>query len=156
MKAINVFIIFLLLIPNKFLKSEVFNSDEILIQENGRVKPFDTFARNNLLAIFSKRSLKSSALPNSYSEKQMSASDWLFEISTKPYQAHNHRIFNIQNPELVRSMGLDWDDKHLFTAEEGRAGAIVSLLEILQLMKDSLIQLAQNEPNGPIYVKAAS
>ena len=118
MKAINIFIIFLLLIPNKFLKSEVFNSDEILVQENGRVKPFDTFARNNLLAILSKRSLKSSALPNSYSEKQMSASDWLFEISTKPYQAHNHRIFNIQNPELVRSMGLDWDDKHLFTAEE--------------------------------------
>tara|TARA_B100001250_G_scaffold401927_1_gene414383 strand:- start:728 stop:1534 length:807 start_codon:yes stop_codon:yes gene_type:complete len=48
------------------------------------------------------------------------------------------------------------DFKDLFTAEEGRAGAIVSLLAILQLMKDSLIQLAQNEPNGPIYVKAAS
>ena len=48
------------------------------------------------------------------------------------------------------------DFKDLFTVEEGRAGAIVSLLAILQLMKDSLIQLAQNEPNGPIYVKAAS
>ena len=48
------------------------------------------------------------------------------------------------------------DFKDLFTAEEGRAGAIVSLLAILQLMKDSLIQLAQIEPNGPIYVKAAS
>ena len=48
------------------------------------------------------------------------------------------------------------DFKDLFTVEEGRAGAIVSLLAILQLMKDSLIQLVQNEPNGPIYVKAAS
>ena len=48
------------------------------------------------------------------------------------------------------------DFKELFTVEEGRAGAIVSLLAILQLMKDSLIQLVQNEPNGPIYVKAAS
>ena len=48
------------------------------------------------------------------------------------------------------------DFKDLFTAEEGRAGAIVSLLAILQLMKDSLIQLVQNETNGPIYVKAAS
>ena len=44
----------------------------------------------------------------------------------------------------------------LFTVEEGRAGAIVSLLAILQLMKDSLIQLVQNDPNGKIYVKAAS
>jgi len=118
MKAIYIFYIFFLLIPNKFLKSEVFNSDEILIQENGRVKPFDTFARNNLLAILSKRSLKSSSLPNSYSEKQMSASDWLYEVSINPYKEHHHRIFNIQNPELVRSMGLDWDDKHLFTSEE--------------------------------------
>ena len=48
------------------------------------------------------------------------------------------------------------DFKELFTVEEGRAGAIVSLLAILQLMKDSLIQLVQNEDNGPIYVKAAS
>ena len=48
------------------------------------------------------------------------------------------------------------DFKDLFTVQEGRAGAIVSLLAILQLMKDSLIQLVQNETNGPIYVKAAS
>jgi segregation and condensation protein A len=48
------------------------------------------------------------------------------------------------------------DFKDLFTIEEGRAGAIVSFLAILQLMKDSLIQLVQNETNGPIYIKAAS
>ena len=44
----------------------------------------------------------------------------------------------------------------LVTVEEGRAGAIVSVLAILQLMKDALIQLVQNEPNGKIYVKSAS
>ena len=44
----------------------------------------------------------------------------------------------------------------LFEVNEGRAGVIVSLLAILQLVKDSLIQLVQNETNGPIYVKAAS
>ncbi len=44
----------------------------------------------------------------------------------------------------------------LFEIEEGRAGVIVSLLAILQLVKDSLIQLVQNDTNGPIYVKAAS
>lgn len=48
------------------------------------------------------------------------------------------------------------DFKDLFSIEEGRAGAIVSLLAILQLVKDSLIQLVQNETNGPIYVKAAT
>jgi segregation and condensation protein A len=48
------------------------------------------------------------------------------------------------------------DFEDLFTVEEGRGGVIVSLLAILQLVKDSLIQLVQNETNGPIYVKAAS
>lgn len=48
------------------------------------------------------------------------------------------------------------DFEDLFSVEEGRSGVIVSLLAILQLVKDSLIQLVQNEDNGPIYVKAAS
>ncbi len=54
------------------------------------------------------------------------------------------------NPETF----TDFAD--LFEVEEGRAGVIVSLLAILQLVKDSLIQLVQNDTNGPIYVKAAS
>ena len=44
----------------------------------------------------------------------------------------------------------------LFTVEEGRAGVIVSLLAILELLKSSLIEMVQNEINGPIYVKAAA
>lgn len=48
------------------------------------------------------------------------------------------------------------DFNDLFSVEEGRAGVIVSLLAILELVKESLIQLVQNETNGSIYVKAAS
>jgi segregation and condensation protein A len=46
--------------------------------------------------------------------------------------------------------------KELFQVEEGRAGVIVALLAILELLKESLIEMVQNEINGPIYVKAAS
>ncbi len=48
------------------------------------------------------------------------------------------------------------DFKDLFAPEEGRAGVIVALLAVLELIKESLIQLVQNEINGPIYVKAAA
>ena len=44
----------------------------------------------------------------------------------------------------------------LFSVEEGRAGVIVSLLAILELLKETLIALVQNESNGPIYIKAAA
>ncbi len=43
----------------------------------------------------------------------------------------------------------------LFKREEGRMGVIVSLLAILELIKESLIELVQSEPFAPIYIKAA-
>jgi segregation and condensation protein A len=42
----------------------------------------------------------------------------------------------------------------LFTPEEGRRGVVVTLLAILELIKESLIEMVQNEAFGPIYVKA--
>lgn len=44
----------------------------------------------------------------------------------------------------------------LFTPEEGRAGVVVSLLAILELLKETLIEMVQNEPDGPIYLRAAA
>ncbi len=44
----------------------------------------------------------------------------------------------------------------LFTVEEGRMGVVVSFLAVLELVKESLIELAQAEPFAPIYVKAAT
>jgi len=43
----------------------------------------------------------------------------------------------------------------LFSIEEGRRGVVVTLLAILELLKQSLIELIQTEMFGPIHVKAA-
>ena len=48
------------------------------------------------------------------------------------------------------------DFSALFSPEEGRSGVVVTLLAILELLKESLIEMVQNEPFGPIYVKSAS
>lgn len=42
----------------------------------------------------------------------------------------------------------------LFEVKEGRMGVVVTLLAILELIKETLIELIQTEPFGPIYVKA--
>jgi len=44
----------------------------------------------------------------------------------------------------------------LFTIEEGRMGVVVSFLAILELVKESLLELTQSEPYAPIHVKAAA
>jgi len=41
----------------------------------------------------------------------------------------------------------------LFSAEEGRLGLVVTFLAILELIKESLIELIQTEPYEPIHIK---
>ncbi len=44
----------------------------------------------------------------------------------------------------------------LFTLEEGRLGVVVTFLAILELLKDSLIEMVQAEPFGAIHLKAVN
>jgi segregation and condensation protein A len=47
------------------------------------------------------------------------------------------------------------DYTSLFTIEEGRRGVVVTLLAILELVKEQMIDLVQSEAYAPIYLKAA-
>uniref|UniRef100_UPI004064A44E segregation and condensation protein A n=1 Tax=Metapseudomonas boanensis TaxID=2822138 RepID=UPI004064A44E len=42
----------------------------------------------------------------------------------------------------------------LFAAEEGRLGVVVTFMAVLELIKESLVELVQNEPFAPIHVRA--
>jgi len=46
--------------------------------------------------------------------------------------------------------------EQLFTVAEGRLGVVVTFLAILELVKESLVELIQHEPFGSIHVKARS
>jgi segregation and condensation protein A len=47
------------------------------------------------------------------------------------------------------------DFAELFDPSEGRIGVVVTFLAILELMKESLIEIVQAEPFGPIHARAA-
>lgn len=42
----------------------------------------------------------------------------------------------------------------LFTLDEGRLGVVVTFMAILELVKEALVELVQNEPFSPIHVRA--
>ena len=42
----------------------------------------------------------------------------------------------------------------LFTVEEGRLGVVVTFMAVLELIKEQLVELVQNEPFAPIHVRA--
>ncbi|MEJ2652268.1 MAG: ScpA family protein [Gammaproteobacteria bacterium] len=42
----------------------------------------------------------------------------------------------------------------LFKLEEGKLGVVVTFLAVLELIKETLVEIVQTEPYGPIYVRA--
>jgi segregation and condensation protein A len=44
--------------------------------------------------------------------------------------------------------------QHFFTPEEGRMGVVVTFLAMMELTREQVIDIIQNEPMGQIYLKA--
>ena len=108
-----------------------FTFSDIPVQEYGRIKPLDTFVRNQLLSIYGKRSLKENTLPKETQQTKMSAVEWLIDITLHPEEADKYKIFNIRSPEIVGSLGLHWDSNHLYSRSEVLKG-LQSQLEYIR------------------------
>ena len=46
--------------------------------------------------------------------------------------------------------------EHLFAPEEGRLGVVVTFISLLELFRDEMLIVVQNEPFAPIHIKAAA
>ena len=44
----------------------------------------------------------------------------------------------------------------LLMKDEGKLGVVITFLAIMELIKESLVELVQSEPFGPIHIKARS
>ena len=86
---------------------------ELVIQDGGRAKPLDTFARNSLLAIRKASSIKSDGL---------SAMDWLGQLILQPEVSYGRRDFKILEPEVLEALGVELRDDHLYSFNELRSG----------------------------------
>ncbi len=91
--------------------------------------------------------------------------DMIFALREVMIRAENYAHHHIQLEPLsvrermsnvlksVRSEGFT-DFTSLFTPEEGRAGVVVTLLAVLELLKQHMIELVQTGSFGAIHVKA--
>ena len=61
---------------------------------NGRIQPFDSVARNALLSISGRSTVRLA------SGQSLSASQWLLETMTNPKLADERKIFRVQHPDL--------------------------------------------------------
>ena len=83
-----------------------FEIGDIPVQDEGRIKPLDTYARNHLLAFYGKRSIK---------ELELTATDWLMDLILDPQTGRDQKILNIRNTEVESSLFLDWTSEHKYS-----------------------------------------
>ena len=74
----------------------------IAVQNAGRPKPIDSFARFNLLACYHKSSLKTEA-------GKIAASQWFAQLILDPEAAYEVKCFSINNEDLAEDLGLEYD-----------------------------------------------
>ena len=118
----NILIPLLALVSIQYLSG--FEIGDIPVQDEGRIKPLDTYARNHLLAFYGKRSVK---------ELELTATDWLMDLILDPQTGRDQKIFNIRNPEVASSLFLDWTSDHKYSFNEIVPGLSEqsSLLEVI-------------------------
>jgi hypothetical protein len=68
---------------------------------NGRVKPFDTLARNSLIVISDRQTWRDGT------GTKRQAIEWLLDVMSNSPRAHEHKVFRIHNHELLTQMGLE-------------------------------------------------
>jgi ABC-type transport system involved in cytochrome c biogenesis permease subunit len=78
----------------------------------GRVKPLDTVARNSLLIIHGKETLR---LQNG---EEIGAMQWLADVLFKPALADEYPVFVIQNSEVLGLFGWEQSDRKYFSFTE--------------------------------------
>jgi ABC-type transport system involved in cytochrome c biogenesis permease subunit len=76
----------------------------LLILDEGRVKPLDTFARGKLLQISSRSSLGSEP-----------AISWLARVIFAPELAFDDKVFRINHPDLLSALGLSEETRHRYS-----------------------------------------
>jgi ABC-type transport system involved in cytochrome c biogenesis permease subunit len=85
---------------------------KIPVQVGGRVKPLDTVARNSLLIIHTKQTLRLS------DGRQISAIKWLADTLFKPQLADGYPAFVIENSDVLGLFGWQQADRKHFSFAE--------------------------------------
>ena len=100
-----------------------------------------------------------------YSEVQMQ--ELLMALSdvmkrAEMFESHHIQLEKLSTRERMSQILENIRDKQfvpfatLFKKSEGRLGVVVTFLAIMELIRESLVEIVQNESFGPIHVKAKS
>ncbi len=115
--ALSVAWVVSLLIPpaEKEFQTREFGRLPVLL--NGRVQPLDSVARNALLQLRAKQTVRVQEAQSGSTVLTLSAIDWLKEVLFQPEVADTRPTFRIDHPEVISLLKIQREDKHFSFAE---------------------------------------
>jgi ABC-type transport system involved in cytochrome c biogenesis permease subunit len=93
--------------PRNLLGLDVEGFSRLPLLEGGRVKPFDSLARNSLLMIRGQQSF-------AFEGRTVGADEWLLDVLFRPQVADRQKIFAIDDPEVLGLLGLQQTRERYF------------------------------------------
>ncbi|MDA1164099.1 MAG: cytochrome c biogenesis protein CcsA [Planctomycetota bacterium] len=78
----------------------------------GRVKPFDTLARNSLRILSNRETYKDK------NGDTQPAILWLLDVIANPSAAREHRVFRIDHPQILKQLELERRKSHLYSLDD--------------------------------------
>ena len=95
MRKLTIYLLFLLTFFNNFAESFSYNKfAQLPVLLDGRVKPWDTVARNSLLIMQSRQKIK-------YKGKVISPQKWLTQVVLQNEVTDDYPIFDVRHPEVL-------------------------------------------------------
>ena len=96
--------------PDGEMKLHEFGTLPVVYQ--GRIKPFDTLARNSLRIVSDKETFVDSE------GKRQPAIRWLLDVIARPSEAAKHKVVRIENLEVLNVLGLEQRSGFRYAVEE--------------------------------------
>eukprot|EP00913_Durusdinium_trenchii_P008875 g8341.t1 len=79
---------------------DIYRFGKLPVVYDGRVKPFDSLARNSLLMISHKQTFQDEE------DEKRTANQWLLDVIARPETADKYRVFRIEHPDILSELGL--------------------------------------------------
>ncbi len=103
------------------------------VLSEGRIKPFDTVARDSLLIISGKQTLGAD-------NGSLGADRWLLNLLTRPETADSYHVFLIDDPQLRTFLGLPSTERRRFSFDELKPSVDVLADQIARIEADNAPQ----------------
>jgi ABC-type transport system involved in cytochrome c biogenesis permease subunit len=117
--------------------------DQLLILDNGRLKPFDTFARNFLYQFSGKNKISG-----------LTATQWLARVIFSPLESSDDKIFLVNNQEVLDAIGIEPQKRRRYSFNEIKKGyhKLIDLAHSIQnkdskdcsAFENEVLRIAQN------------